>query len=214
MTNTLGPRTPWRIARREIPQTTLWAATGGTNLTVILGLVFLGSSWGIVLAVAGVTIAISGIAIQEGRALVSRARTILFLSSSDSWFSEQIFQGLESGLHGEMPHEIVKLHPHSSLGRRTVEAQIESLRHAYRRGIDAIVVRPASITDGLIDEMLKYAGAGAMIVFINTRPPLASWRDAQQPLPFFVGSDMEMGGTLVGQLMSESRRRSARTRCS
>jgi hypothetical protein len=110
----LADRTSGDLAAKTLGRGTQSHRVAGVALTV------LSTSWGLSLAVLGIAIAVSGIALQEGRSRVHRARRIVFSSSSDSWFSEQIYHGLHDGLRGQLNHEVVKLRPEQPLDRRAL----------------------------------------------------------------------------------------------
>jgi ABC-type sugar transport system substrate-binding protein len=59
------------------------------------------------------------------------------------------------------------------------------------------------MTEALVDEVVRYAAAGVMAVFVNSRPPVEKWHQANLALPRFVGCDMEIGGRLIGRAMCE-----------
>lgn len=173
------------------------------NLATAALLVALGAQWGMILAVLGLTVGVSGVVVQEARSRVHRPKRVLFTSSSDSWFSEQIFHGLEDGLRGHLHYELSKLHAAPLLERKSVEAQLDCLRDPLATSADAIVIRPAAVTDRLVAELVRLSAAGVMLVFVNTQPPLRSWREVGLLPPRFVGCDMAEGGRLVGAAVCE-----------
>jgi ABC-type sugar transport system substrate-binding protein len=172
-------------------------------IATILGLIFLRATWGLAIGVLGLLLGTAGISLQEARPRVYRSRRILFLSSSDSWFSQQIWQGMQDRMQGQVNHELIRIRPNSPYDNKSVDAQIACLRENHGSRPDAIVIRPSTITDALSRELITYSLEGTLVVFINTRPPIAQWRSSGAPLPRFVGCDMEAAGVILGRLLCD-----------
>jgi hypothetical protein len=193
----------WKIQRRELSQHQLLGIVVVLNSAAIVVLAAFEASLGVALGVLGLVVAIAGIGMQEIRVWVRRPRKILFLSSSDSWFSHQIWMGLSEGLDGLLSHQLSRVKVPGHLAEQGVDGQLAALREPETGAADAIVIRPAGITDRLTDELARHARAGTVIVFVNSCPSFDQWDGGGYPLPMFVGCDMAAGGQLVGNLVSQ-----------
>lgn len=192
-----------RLARRTLKQSTLWVAVGTISIIAVAVPVIIGLSFETMLGVSGLALALVGLAVPLSQDRVKRPFRVGFLSSSRSYFTSQILEGLKAGLDGQIPVQVVDLFPVGAT-RLTSEAQVQCLRSEQARQADAIVIRPSELSDLVLGELMRLAGGGRLVVFINTPPPWDKWTASGLVLPRFVGSDMKSGGQLIGDLVTEA----------
>jgi ABC-type sugar transport system substrate-binding protein len=191
----------WRIARREVRQAQIWFTSGMAMFFSVIVPVAAGVPVSLTLGLAGVAVGVIAFGAQTAQSRVVRPRKIVFISSSQSFFSKQIFIGLQDGLRGKFSHEVYELTPVAELSHRSLESQIEILRERTTSSADAIIIRPAELTVQLNAELVRLSQLGILVVFLNTHPDLDAWMDVGARLPRFVGSDMQAGGQLIARLL-------------
>jgi DNA-binding LacI/PurR family transcriptional regulator len=154
-------------------------------------------TWEATLGVTGLAFGIMAPIVTEYRHLAKESRTVVFIGSSRSSFTENVVRGLDAGLREQIDYKLIDMRPQSD-AESVLDFQLKSLRDVRTRNADAVVIRAAADSTDLWLELQSLRRRGVFIVAIDVKPPNRYFYEGDVPMPRFVCSDFAAGGEIVG----------------
>ncbi len=191
------PQGRTRMARRLLPIRYAFAlmfVIAGITATVAT---LAQLTWEATLGVTGLAFGILAPIVTEYRHLAKESRTVIFIGSSRSSFTDNVARGLDAGLREHLDYELIDMRPPSD-ARSVLDFQIKSLRDVRTRDADAVVIRAAADSPELWLELQSLRRRRVFIVAIDVKPPNRYFYEGDVPMPRFVCSDFAAGGDIVG----------------
>lgn len=189
-----------RLSRERISRRVVVAGAVLSLLLTIVALLLARVSIDTTLGVAGMVFGVVTFVLSELRERESPSKTIAYLGQEDATFDTNILDGLKSSLDRNMPYVLQPVIYTPDVGD-PVAWQVTQLSSAHFENADAIVLLPCHDDARIWQGVVRLSAKGIKIVVMDFEPPQDLFVNQALPIPSFVSSDFNAGGTMAGEIV-------------
>lgn len=177
----------------------------GASVILFGVLFFIGVNLDRNLAITGTFFGIVQYLLSRYESRNPKQKNVVFLAKSNSSFAQSIYKGLRKRLESNQNIRISPMFPSVSADPEEQLAwQIKELSsNAMIARCDALVIIPTKNDLTLWQSLVPLADKGITVIVVDTRPTESVFNNAKVERPYFVSSDFNEGGEILGQLITE-----------